>query len=71
MRFRVGFAMGFAAGFVAGTAAGRERFEQMKGYARRAWGSPGLERLRDQAHRRTVRLEDQPAAAVGRDGFMG
>jgi hypothetical protein len=43
MRYRVAFLGGLAAGFVLGARAGRERYEQMKGVARRVADSPGAQ----------------------------
>jgi hypothetical protein len=43
MRYRVAFLGGLAAGFVLGARAGRERYEQIKGVARRVADSPGAQ----------------------------
>lgn len=64
MRFRLGFMMGFGAGYVAGTAAGRERYEQIKGNAKRIWESERLEPLREQAEKRIVQLEGRGNGAM-------
>ncbi|SRR6266487_903870 len=43
MRYRVTFAAGFATGFILGARAGRERYEQIKGLARRVTDSPAVQ----------------------------
>ena len=64
-RFRTGAMLGFAAGYVAGSAAGRYRYEQIKGYARKAWESGALKPVREQVENRTILLDE----AV-KDGLM-
>ncbi len=53
MRYRVTFAVGFAVGFVAGARAGRERYEQIKKFARGIVDNPAVQQaagaLRGQA----------------------
>lgn len=43
MRYRVSFMAGVAVGFVLGTKAGRERYEQIKGLARKAADNPSVQ----------------------------
>jgi hypothetical protein len=44
MRYKAMFVAGLAVGFVAGTRAGRERYDQMVRLARRAAGSPQVQK---------------------------
>ncbi len=67
-RFRYGLILGFGAGYVAGSAAGRYRYEQIKGYARKAWDSDALKPIREQMDHRTISLDVNGRAV--KDGLM-
>ena len=68
MRYRVTFLAGLAVGFVAGTRAGRERYEQMKKYARKAVESPPVQKAARAAGEKATELtkaaKDKAAARM-------
>ena len=49
MSFKTGIFIGFAAGYVLGSKAGRERYDQIRRTAEKAWGSGPAEKLRSTA----------------------
>ena len=56
MRYRATFLAGLAVGFVAGTRAGRERYEQMKKYARKTVESPPVQKAARAAGEKATEL---------------
>lgn len=49
MRYRLTFITGVAVGFVLGARAGRERYEQLRGYARRIARNPAVRNTAESA----------------------
>lgn len=61
MRGKILFATGLAVGYVLGTRAGRERYEQIRSLAQRAWQNP---RVQKQVHTAEDFVGDQAKKAV-------
>jgi len=64
MGFRTGLILGFAAGYVLGTKAGRERYEQIRRTAEKAWGSDPAEKMRSTASGAAGDVGHKAVAAV-------
>ncbi|NNG38674.1 hypothetical protein HJ588_05205 [Flexivirga sp. ID2601S] len=68
---KLGFVVGIAAGYVIGARAGRERYEQIRQIAGRAWNHPAVVDQRSRTTEQIKQRGPEVAAAAGQAAIKG